>query len=436
MAAIEDQDRIRGLAVNPLLLTVVAIVHWNRKRLPEQRVDLYDECVDVLLGQRKEAEQNQRAKTVDALDEKKEEQTRDDRTWVRKRFSEIALQILRDKDEEITKARIVEILRPRFLDRGAKNNEEADSKAELFLDRQELRSGLLVSRRSNSYRFVHLTFQEYLAAWNLANQELAEVKALIEPHLRQQKWFETLQLLGGEWAKSSDEKLDSYVAYLLEQQGESIAQRAPIIALCANIVNDTKAIAEIKPRTRLTYEVALKGTLQVFSLKSKVSAKTQLEILEALGQLGAVVKDHLVRATKSGHYLVRSCAIKMLVPHLPNDDLFNMGHILDDRSQETIAAYLSSLLDRDLERTRRMLENTKWFGKKAENAVDRLVHRLMEDCQEDQALAFATKLRSGMVDKRYSWRGINGVLKEVVDRFPQSQKAWDSLHGRRARTRM
>jgi predicted NACHT family NTPase len=39
-----------------LLLTVIAIVHWNRKRLPEQRVDLYDECVDVLLGQRKEAE--------------------------------------------------------------------------------------------------------------------------------------------------------------------------------------------------------------------------------------------------------------------------------------------------------------------------------------------------------------------------------------------
>ena len=53
---IETSDRIRPLAVNPLLLTVIAIVHWNRKRLPEQRVDLYDECIDVLLGQRKEAE--------------------------------------------------------------------------------------------------------------------------------------------------------------------------------------------------------------------------------------------------------------------------------------------------------------------------------------------------------------------------------------------
>ena len=55
---IKANNRIRPLAVNPLLLTVIAIVHWNRKRLPEQRVDLYDECIDVLLGQRKEAERS------------------------------------------------------------------------------------------------------------------------------------------------------------------------------------------------------------------------------------------------------------------------------------------------------------------------------------------------------------------------------------------
>jgi energy-coupling factor transporter ATP-binding protein EcfA2 len=32
--SIESKDRIRALAVNPLLLTVIAIVHWNRKRPP------------------------------------------------------------------------------------------------------------------------------------------------------------------------------------------------------------------------------------------------------------------------------------------------------------------------------------------------------------------------------------------------------------------
>ena len=237
----------------------MAIVHWNRKRLPDQRVDLYDECVNVLLGQRKEAEQTQRARRADALDEEKEEKIHDDRTWMRKRFSEIALQIMRSDEEEITKQRVIDILRPRFLDRGARNTEQADTQAERFLDRQELRSGLLVSRRSNNYRFAHLTFQEYLAAWHLATQELAEVKSIISPYLREPKWFETLQLLGGEWARRSDEILDDYVAYLLEQQGTAITERAPIIALCANVLSDTAGVAEVKPTTRQHYHRALAG---------------------------------------------------------------------------------------------------------------------------------------------------------------------------------
>jgi len=203
---IEDSDRIRPLAVNPLLLTVISIVHWNRKRLPEQRVDLYDECVDVLLGQRKEAEHIQTGRRVATLDEKQEEQTQEKRAWVRKRFAEIALHILSQESdlEETTKAELINLLTPRFIDQGAKTKEQAASRAEMFLDRQELRSGLLVSRRAQNYRFVHLTFEEYLAAWQLSNMDFENVFEIIKPRLRLAKWFETLQLLGSQWAKESD----------------------------------------------------------------------------------------------------------------------------------------------------------------------------------------------------------------------------------------
>ncbi|MCP3963667.1 MAG: NACHT domain-containing protein, partial [bacterium] len=147
---IEASDRIRPLAVNPLLLTVIAIVHWNRKRLPEQRVDLYDECVDVLLGQRKEAEHIQISRRVTVLDEAREERTHEERAWVRKRFAEVALYILsKDGDhDEATKADVIKLLTPRFIDKGAENDEQAAARAGLFLGRQELRSGLLVSRRT------------------------------------------------------------------------------------------------------------------------------------------------------------------------------------------------------------------------------------------------------------------------------------------------
>lgn len=364
---IEANDRIRPLAVNPLLLTVIAIVHWNRKRLPEQRVDLYDECVDVLLGQRKEAEHIQSRRKADAFDEQVERRQEEERPWVRKRFAEIALRILEGEGdrEEASKSETVKLLAPRFLDRGAKTQEEAEIRASHFLEKQEVRSGLLVSRREHSYRFVHLTFQEYLAAWHLSNQEFDQVASVIEPRLRQQRWFEPLQLLGGEWAKQSDEKLDRYLQWLLDRQGESIAERAPLVALCANIVKDTSGVAELTPETRRRFERAVKDTLDAFRPKSGVPVLTQLEILEALGQLGAAVKSHLIDATKSGLNQVRSRAIEILLPHLSDEELFGMGHLLNDRSKEPIKTYLRCMLSRNPQRTADWLNQQKRFSEKA-----------------------------------------------------------------------
>ena len=371
---IETSDRIRPLAVNPLLLTVIAIVHWNRKRLPEQRVDLYDECVDVLLGQRKEAEHIQLSRKVTALDEQREEQIHEERAWVRKRFAEIALHILRqdgDRDEA-TKSDVIKLLTPRFIDQGTETNEQAATRAELFLDRQELRSGLLVSRRAQSYRFVHLTFQEYLAAWQLSNMDFDNVAKIIQSRLRLAKWFETLQLLGSQWAKESDEKADRYIAWLLENRGKTINDRAPVVALCANIVKDISGVAELKPQTRSRFKEAVEATLNAFRKRSGIPAQTQLEILEALGQLGAVVKSHLIDATAASLFQVRRQAIEMLLPYLSDEELFSMEHILLDGSREPISTYLLALIERDTDRTVVWLQKQSSFGAKTIDAFARL----------------------------------------------------------------
>lgn len=42
-------SRLRELATNPLLLQILCLVHRDRKNLPERRVELYEECVKVLL---------------------------------------------------------------------------------------------------------------------------------------------------------------------------------------------------------------------------------------------------------------------------------------------------------------------------------------------------------------------------------------------------
>jgi hypothetical protein len=207
----------------------------------------------------------------------------------------------------------------------------------------------------------------------LSNQELDDALKLIQPHLRRQKWFEVLQLLGAEWAKQSDEKLDRYLAWLLEQQGTAITDRAPVVALCANIVKDASGVAELKPQTRQSYRTAIQGTLAAFRPRSRVPDKTQLEILEALGQLGAVVKPHLIDATKSGLYPVRRRAIEILPPHLSDDELFSLDRILSDRSREPIKTFLIALMERDVERAIAWLLQRKYFGEKACEAVGYLI---------------------------------------------------------------
>lgn len=407
--AIESKDRIRALAVNPLMMTVIAIVHWNRKRLPDQRVDLYDECVDVLLGQRKEAERTVRgASAAEALDEAVERETQYDRAWKRKRFAEIALLILRSGTDEITREVVLGHLRERFRDRPGSNDERAALDAEHFLDLEELRSGLLVSRRSHSCRFVHLTFQEYLAAWHLASLSIDDIKATVTPHLRDPQWFETLQLLGGEIARNSDAKLDAYISHLLDHMGATITDQAPIIALCANVLRDVKDIADVKANTQERFNEALKGTLYAFKPDSRVPAKIQLEVLRALTPLGGKVKEHLIEATMSGHFAVRSEAIGMLVPHLPDDDLFSMEHILYDRSQEPIIVYLNALFGRDGERAVKNLSTKSFISFKACRGIFSIAH-LYEDINADLLITIGTKY----FETHISWTEVNAFFESL-----------------------
>jgi hypothetical protein len=51
MEVIRVNPRMRELAINPLMLTVVALVYRDRVKLPARRVELYAEAVDDLIGQ-------------------------------------------------------------------------------------------------------------------------------------------------------------------------------------------------------------------------------------------------------------------------------------------------------------------------------------------------------------------------------------------------
>ncbi len=51
--AVESRADIRRIAQNPVMLTALAVLHWNEKRLPQQRAELYESVLTWLAQSRK-----------------------------------------------------------------------------------------------------------------------------------------------------------------------------------------------------------------------------------------------------------------------------------------------------------------------------------------------------------------------------------------------
>ena len=171
LAAVHGHPGIRPLTGNPLMLTVLAVVHWTRKRLPEQRADLYDEAVDCLL------EARLRHTEVPA--------------HLRKEcFRELAVRMVEDASGVVRTLPLAEAARvvAPVLQKGL-------AEAHAFLDDEQLYSGLVVSRAAGQIEFWHLTFQEYLAALGLSKRD--DRWRRVAPFLYDDRWGEVVALLAG-----------------------------------------------------------------------------------------------------------------------------------------------------------------------------------------------------------------------------------------------
>ncbi len=147
--AIAKNRAVRLLAVNPLLLSIIALVHRYRATLPRRRVELYAECVDVLLGK---------------WDEAKGLAGRLTESQKRAVLQPIALYMHQHNSRELDTHTLKAQLKKQLPAVGGQPQE-----AEEFLREVRDRSGLLLEQGLNAYTFSHLTFQEYLVARELAD---------------------------------------------------------------------------------------------------------------------------------------------------------------------------------------------------------------------------------------------------------------------------
>lgn len=158
---------LRPLAANPLLLTLMATLHTNRGgRLPDDRADLYNESVELLLLRWNQHIGADRA----LLDELGLRHLK--LSDVRETLEALAFQIHEENTgqagtADIGEDRLIRALRP-LLD-------DSRDKAAIVVDYIEKRAGLLIGQGPRADRhgerqfsFPHRTFQEFMAACHLA----------------------------------------------------------------------------------------------------------------------------------------------------------------------------------------------------------------------------------------------------------------------------
>ncbi|HEX9654487.1 MAG TPA: NACHT domain-containing protein, partial [bacterium] len=154
---IETTPALRELAVNPLMLQIIALVHRDRGTLPERRVELYKECTDLLL------ERWDKAKGLDVLLSADE---------ARQLLQPVALWMhLVENRRELGKQEILEFITP-ILPRI-----KPEVNCEELLQSWQERSGIFKGE-GDTYFFHHLSFQEYLTAEEIRN--IRQVEILVE----------------------------------------------------------------------------------------------------------------------------------------------------------------------------------------------------------------------------------------------------------------
>lgn len=209
LAAIVANERIRELAINPLMLTVIAMVHRDRVQLPDRRAELYAEAVDVLLGKWDEAKVVVDTPVLDG----KPFDTGDKRLILQG----LALTMHEHQQKEIEFEPLRNYLNGSFH-AVLGETRASERAAERFLQVVEERTGLLVARGEGVYAFSHLTFQEYLAALAVAARDDYVAYTLLRA--AEPWWREVILLEVGDLSTRSRERTSRLVQAIADLREE------------------------------------------------------------------------------------------------------------------------------------------------------------------------------------------------------------------------
>jgi len=226
LEALAEQPYLADLATRPLLLTLMATLHTSWGRLPQDRADLYEETVRLLLSRWQRAREVKRPDGQTVLEPGIARVLAVDESQIRAALHRLACQVHeqqgagKERTEgpaDVGEGVVLAAFAPLLPD---------DFHPRVLLEYLETRAGLLVGRAPGVYAFPHRSFQEYLAACHLADgPDFAD--QLQERVWADPAWWREVFLLGVGKAKQGGLGNAVHVVNVLVPEGpEEVAGRS------------------------------------------------------------------------------------------------------------------------------------------------------------------------------------------------------------------
>jgi len=202
--AIQARPGIHRLAENPLLLTIIALVNWRGRKLPNRRVELYAHAAETLI----ESWPYQRQGVV--LEAER----------VIRLLSPVAYRIFAARSAgDIAEGELLPVLADAICRVDGVDEREADAYAKEFLSQVSEHSGIFRERGYDErgrrvFGFLHLTFAEYFTARHLAGlweglgDDAKARRAFLRKYAHVPRWREVVLLLAGDVGQRDNDRAE------------------------------------------------------------------------------------------------------------------------------------------------------------------------------------------------------------------------------------
>jgi predicted NACHT family NTPase len=227
--ALQNNPGIKRLAVNPLMLTILALIQRSGKTLPHRRIELYQIVTRTLLDNWNH-ESGRRVFPVEEI------------PLAEQLLASLGYE-MHSTDRLLTEAKVKEIAgRAMQVFYGQAQKEQTIKN---FIDTLRSSSGLFIETGQGFFSFMHRTFQEYFAAQQLLRLPWSELQDFVRSHAHIALWQEPLLLLTAYKSTPSSREEQKQASDLIRiivdssDEYDAILQRNLLLA--ANCVVDCSA---------------------------------------------------------------------------------------------------------------------------------------------------------------------------------------------------